>query len=87
MKAWSLSRRNDIMNATLWTLQEILIYQVIAQVGNIFKIPKALKDTRMKLKLELKESFAQMKKSLPQGCPKAMDKVINQDSGWKKEQC
>jgi len=87
MKAWSLSRRNDIMNATLWTLQEILIYQVIAQVGNIFKIPKALKDTRMKLKLELKESFAQMKKSLPQGCPKAMDKVVNQDSGWKKEQC
>jgi len=41
----------------------------------------------MKLKLELKESFAQMKKSLPQGCPKAMDKVVNQDSGWKKEQC
>jgi len=62
-------------------------YDFISQVGNIFKIPKALKDTRTKLKLRLKESFAQMKESLPQGCPKAMDKVINQDSGWNKEQC
>jgi len=59
----------------------------MSQVEKIFKIPKALKDARTKLKWKLKESFAQMKKSLPQGCPKAMDKVINQDSGWKKEQC
>jgi len=55
--------------------------------------PKDIQDAqgsqkdKNKLKTELKESFAWMKKSLPQGCPKAMDKVVNQDSGWNKEQC
>jgi len=67
MKAWSLSRRNGVMNVLVWNDQETLIYQVISQVEKIFKIPKALKDTRTKLKWKLKEGFARMKKSLPQG--------------------